>query len=415
MQRLVVWLLAVALLAMVLFVGRNGRRWWVEWQARRDLSAWVAANSAADDTVLGRWPLAKRPFIALPPNNPEAVLHGPAWLNLLQSKQPQLVLSDGSLNWQLITTTNWFQTRYAVAYKRPPYTLWRYQSRPDDAAAQRLMDVSVNNQYRLTGAKIAPLMIQRHDSVYITLDFVATQPLTRTAQTVLQLISPLGGQPYANIDVQLPAGSPLGWWRVGDTLAERYHFTPTADIPMGAYQLNFAARSSATPQRWPLYQGNDTNALDRVTLAYVAVPWAGSMGDDVISLTAQLGEVITLHGYELRGEIRPGEMIEVELFWEGDQPPADYRVYVHLLDEAGNYITGHDSLPQEGNYSTRGWYAGDIVPDVHPLQLPADLPTGRYQLKTGLYHPETGERLTVVQNGEQPADQSVFLQGVIIE
>lgn len=413
LQRPLVWLLTLAVVLLIAFVARNGGRWWLEWQIQRELSAWLEAHSQPDERVLGRWPLAKRPHIPLPES--DQGLQAPQWLSRLQSELPELVLTDHSINWQLITNTSWFQSRYVIAYERPPYALWRFQPRPDDVATPKQLDVSINEQYRLVSAQLAPKSIQPDQSLYITLDFEAVEPLPRTGQTILQVISPLGGQPYANVDVQLPAESPLGWWEVGTTLSERYVLTPTADIPMGAYQLNFAARSSAVPERWPLFQGGDDNALDKVTLAYVAVPWAGTMGEQVITLNAQLGDVITLHGYELRGSPQRGEMIEVELFWEGNQPTADYRVYVHLLNEAGEYVTGHDGPPQGGNYSTLGWFEGDIVPDVHPLTIPADLPAGMYQLKTGLYLPENNLRLVVTQDGNQPADQSVFLQQIVIE
>lgn len=413
LQRPLVWLWALGLALLVAFVGRNGGRWWLEWQIQRDLSAWVEVHSQPDESIMGRWALADRPHIALPESN--QMLQAPRWLSLMHLESPSFILTDGSVNWQLITDTDWFQSRYAIAYERPPYTLWRFQPRPDDTAAAQPFEVSINGQYRLTNAQIAPRTIQPNQSLYITLDFEATEPLSRTGQTILQVLSPLGGQPYANVDVQLPAASPLGWWEAGTTVSERYVLTPTAAIPMGAYQLDFAARSSAVPERWPLFQGGDANALDKVTLAYVAVPWAGTMGEQVMEVKAQLGEVITLHGYELRGRPQRGETIEVELYWEGDQPTADYQVYVHFLNEAGEYVTGHDGPPQGGNYRTLGWFAGDIVPDVHSLTIPADLPAGTYQLKTGLYLPETNQRLAVTQDGDQPADQSVFLQQIIIE
>jgi hypothetical protein len=39
---------------------------------------------------------------------------------------------------------------------------------------------------------------------------------------------------------------------------------------------------------------------------------------------------------------------------------------------------------------------GMTIADTHTIQLPPDLPAGSYEVRVGLYDPESGERLSVV-------------------
>ena len=81
------------------------------------------------------------------------------------------------------------------------------------------------------------------------------------------------------------------------------------------------------------------------------------------------------------------------MYWLADIPPtADYTVFVHLLDPAGNLVTQFDSPPAAGAYPTSLWDPGEIVADERTLK---DLAPGRYILQIGLYRPDTGERLAV--------------------
>jgi hypothetical protein len=99
--------------------------------------------------------------------------------------------------------------------------------------------------------------------------------------------------------------------------------------------------------------------------------------------------------------LAPGQTITVTLLWQAQQPvSADYTVFVHLLDRAGGRWAQHDAQPLSNLYPTSRWAAGEMVRDRHPLNLPTDLPPGRYFLRVGLYRPATGERLPVSTGGD---------------
>lgn len=68
-------------------------------------------------------------------------------------------------------------------------------------------------------------------------------------------------------------------------------------------------------------------------------------------------------------------------------------VFVHLLDAAGNVVAQGDAPPQAGRYPTHWWDPGEVVADGHAIPLPADLSSGDYRVRVGLYKPSTSERM----------------------
>jgi len=109
-----------------------------------------------------------------------------------------------------------------------------------------------------------------------------------------------------------------------------------------------------------------------------------------------------LSGYSLSSDAsRPGDTLEVTLYWEALTPMAvDFTVFVHLLGPDGQMVAQHDGQPQgEVPIPTSSWRQGERLRDIHPLALPPDLPAGNYQLVMGVYYWETQERLRVLEDG----------------
>ena len=79
-------------------------------------------------------------------------------------------------------------------------------------------------------------------------------------------------------------------------------------------------------------------------------------------------------------------MIQARLVWSADATPARaYKVFLHLLDEAGNVVAQHDGEPAGGSRPMTTWAAGERVIDNHGVLLPSGLPSGDYTLRLGLY------------------------------
>ena len=107
---------------------------------------------------------------------------------------------------------------------------------------------------------------------------------------------------------------------------------------------------------------------------------------------------VALRGYAVdRDEVRPGEPIAIELYWEvTGQPPGDYLLFVHLIDsETGALVAQRDTHPGLGNFPSSQWRPGDRFVERLSLYVPetAYVPA-RAELRVGLYAPE-GYRLGV--------------------
>ena len=110
---------------------------------------------------------------------------------------------------------------------------------------------------------------------------------------------------------------------------------------------------------------------------------------------------ITLRGYRFLDHTLPlGQILRLEMQWQATKPISErYKVFVHLLSEGGQVVAQRDSEPVAGTCPTTEWQPGQLVADRYGLWLAAGpsgqaLPPGDYQIVVGLYHPETGERLS---------------------
>jgi hypothetical protein len=125
-------------------------------------------------------------------------------------------------------------------------------------------------------------------------------------------------------------------------------------------------------------------------------------------LSADFGQQLRWLGYDLT----PGDQaISMTFYWQATAHMSqDYTVFVHLLDEDGRLITQYDGQPQGGWYPTTIWDVGEVVTDSVTLNLPADPPSGGYQMVVGVYLLETLERLPVIVNGEPQPDGRIIIR-----
>lgn len=122
------------------------------------------------------------------------------------------------------------------------------------------------------------------------------------------------------------------------------------------------------------------------------------------------GRSIALAGYELpEGPLQTGQTLVVKLFWHVLQtPPADYTVFVHVVNAQGQLVTQFDRPPGGGTSPTTSWQPGQTLLDMYPVPIPDDLPSGEYTVHVGMYTWPSLERQPVSINGA-PAGDSVLL------
>jgi hypothetical protein len=104
------------------------------------------------------------------------------------------------------------------------------------------------------------------------------------------------------------------------------------------------------------------------------------------TLRMSLAPGLELMGYDLGAHrVGPGERLPVTLYWRATRRiDADYQVSLNAKSVAGNEGGGWlDRLASE-DYPTSRWRLGEIVVDVHQLQMPPSARSGFYVLNMRL-------------------------------
>jgi hypothetical protein len=137
----------------------------------------------------------------------------------------------------------------------------------------------------------------------------------------------------------------------------------------------------------PLRPGSDRPYYNLFSVPPVATP---AFGPDK-PLTAKWADGIELLGFDLdRTAITEGETLTLTLTYRATAAPqANYTAFVHLLGPVkadGSPVWAQsDSEPCGGALPTGRWQPDDVIRDTVTLSIPADAPTGVYELTTGFY------------------------------
>ncbi len=120
-----------------------------------------------------------------------------------------------------------------------------------------------------------------------------------------------------------------------------------------------------------------------------------------LPLNANLKDQVMLVAAEMeRIEVPPGGTLSLTLHWRAlAQMGTPYTVFVHLTRADGSIVLQQDIEPRNGAYPTTLWQVGEQVRDSYTFVIPRDTPPGSYWIKAGMYTPDAGQRLPVVDPG----------------
>jgi serine/threonine-protein kinase len=120
-----------------------------------------------------------------------------------------------------------------------------------------------------------------------------------------------------------------------------------------------------------------------------------------LPLNANLGNEVMLVAAEMeRIEVQPGNTLMLTLHWRAlTQMSTPYTVFVHLTRVDGGIVAQQDNEPRNGTYPTTLWQMNEQVSDPYAFLIPDDVPPGSYWIKVGMYRPDTGQRLPIVDAG----------------
>jgi hypothetical protein len=121
----------------------------------------------------------------------------------------------------------------------------------------------------------------------------------------------------------------------------------------------------------------------------------------------------TLIGYDLsNSSARPGESIELTLYWLGTGPSAENLVsFVHIGKgrQSNPLAASHDAQICDAAYPTTRWAEGEIILDRHPLTIAEATPSDTYEIAVGLYRVSDRVRLDIVQSDRPAQDNRVTI------
>ncbi|MCW5863732.1 MAG: hypothetical protein KIT52_11560 [Anaerolineae bacterium] len=219
------------------------------------------------------------------------------------------------------------------------------------------------------------------DPVLLTL-FLACDGLGDCARVRLQLLDEAGERRGVWDVPAIRAGLPAESWPAGGFLRGQHLLSLPRDLATGRYRF--------TLNGLPLGEISVT-APDR---QFTAPPLAVELN---APFTAP-DPVATLLGIATSPQpsCTPAPpLFCLPLVWRADgEPEVAYRVFVHLVDAAGNIIAQSDAAPANWTRPATGWLAGEVIVDTHALTLPEPFPVGPLTLRVGLYDPDTNARLT---------------------
>ncbi|MGQ9676445.1 MAG: hypothetical protein ACUVX1_12355 [Chloroflexota bacterium] len=207
-------------------------------------------------------------------------------------------------------------------------------------------------------------------------------------------------------------------WQAGDVVITWHQVPVRADAPGGQYWVLLGMYDREGVRRLAI-RDEGGGPVDSLRLGPIKVVPRGGLpriADAAMQSRQEvwLEDKVELLGYDLSSsEVRPGDVLRVTLHWRGGEPKEDYTVFVHLMNEAGQLVAQVDSQPGNGAYPTSIWDKDEYVRDEHFLSTPRDLPEGDYTLVVGMYLPQNGQRIQVLDRAGMVAGDAISLDTLI--
>ena len=265
-----------------------------------------------------------------------------------------------------------------------PVQVTRPQNPPtrEQLTPQTPVEAPVTAGVRLIGYDL-PASVQRAGDLLPLILYWEAEATPKADLEIKLALHHLDGKVVPLATVLPVGGYPTSQWSAGDRWRGVHRLLLPPTVESGAYRLTLDV-----PHVEPLTLGVVIVEAPEHVLAPPPVAHAQS---------AIFGDLVSLIGYQLPPEdgITAGDRLSVKLVWRVHrQTRVAYKTFVHLLDAEGRRVAGSDQVPGDWQRPTTGWIAGEYVVDAHTLDVPVDLPEGTYRLQVGLYHEETGERLS---------------------
>ena len=294
----------------------------------------------------------------------------------------------------------------------------KQMARVEDAKPQFVASEELAAGVRLVGYDLAEIRVQPGENISPVLYWTALRPLT-VDHIVRFRLRAEDGTVAAEVERAI-AGSDYSTtrWQPSDVVRDWQSLPVPLDVPSGAYRLDVAlsAERQDTPDAGT---GNQTGPFP------TNPPWF-ELGEIVVegrphqfdlpetvqhSLQADFARQIQALGYDLdTSHLDTDRRLVLTLYWRALAPMADsYKVFVHIVDSAGQIWGQRDAVPLQGEAPTTGWLEGEVLADHFDVSMSADAPPGRYHVRIGWYYEATGQRLPILDERGQVTGDFVAL------
>ena len=292
-------------------------------------------------------------------------------------------------------------------------TLPPAQPQPARALAARfgdlvdLVGVDLSRDGRSVDAFASPPpFVQPGDSLEYTLYWQARQALPQDYHGFVHLVD-REGRPFAKQD-QL-AGSffwPTTFWTTFSLQPDRYPLRIPKDAPNGLYWPLVGLYEFNSVNLLPVEDANGQSTGDTYRLPPVKVLGGKPAGRPQHEVSAQLGDLATLVGYDLalpETGLQAGSQISLTLYYRANAATdQDLTRFAQLYSSELGMAAQQDSPPAQGANPTWAWVPGEEVSDTVTLTVSEDASPGKYTLQVGLYTPSDGTRLPVRDRAGNP-------------
>lgn len=398
---------------------------WSQWRAARDRSA-SKATPADRPTYDGLWLLLAWPLIVLlllirwnvispafqgrlmfPAIGAITILWSVGLLNLVRSSmKTRLATGIGFAALIIAALLPWLAIGPAYAYPEPLTAV------PEAAQFGPITFQAEDGALQLVGVDLPAdqSVTPGGDPIEVTLYWQALEAVEQDYLSIVHLI----GRDNTSVGQvnRYPSGGmiPTSSWQPGQIWRDGYRVFVGRDAQAPArLQIKAGLYDPEIRRDLPAF-GPDGSSIELLIVGEARLASTeGPSEAPETELNIPFDQGIILSGYDLVDD-GDGELI-LRLHWLANgHPAADYTVFVHLLDAAGQQIAGADGPPVYGDYPTGLWQDGDVVLDEHRLSIPDGTTSGEFQITVGLYDPTTLGRLSRVDGGGDAVSLPLVLE-----
>lgn len=295
-----------------------------------------------------------------------------------------------------------------VADIAPQYTPPPVLSEADLPAELRPVHARIGDGIELVGYTADDTPRQPGEVQAVTLYWRALAPMDQDYILALVLLG-RGAQGAGQIDTWPGGGRlPTSQWRPGAFYADPYDLPidETATTPT-RLRLSVSAWVGAPDQRLPVRLPDGSQSLAAVFPVGRAAETQPAAPQPAVRDGSTFEGGLRLLGYDAHWD---GRALNVTFYWQTAQAvPADYTLFLHVLNTAGEQVGQADGPPLDGDWPTSAWLPGQAVADTRVVTLPADLAGEGCVLRLGWYDPATGARLAAFQPDGTPWPEAAVI------